>query len=434
MSKMHIYKNIINVNFGILGVEFCWALLIPNCSAILLYLGASASMLAYLWLLPPFVGLVINPLVGHLSDLTTTRFGRRRPYIFGGIFAVCIFCTAIPYATSLWLGTILLALLMAVLNFAQNPLRALTADIIPKHHLTVGFSVQMIFFGLGAVFGAAMPWLFGDISFKFTGTHQPSFLTLAFFVGGVLTLLTGLWTCFFVKEKPCENNQDEKPGLKELFRVLFKMPPILRQISLVQFLMWVGFFIMFAYYNVSIAQTLFGLPPGAKVMGNPIYSEIVKKATVFNSLCFIFFQASSFGVAFLIPVITTWIPRKIVATIALILGGLGLLSIPLKPEINYFTAAITLGIAWGCSTSVHLAMIASNLAKERMGLYNGLFLIANCLSQIVTGLIAGPVIKYVFHNHVFQIVAYSGLFFLVAAFCNQFIRDLGEVREECEKP
>ena len=122
------------------------------------------------------------------------------------------------------------------------------------------------------------------------------------------------------------------------------------------------------------------------------------------------------------------------ATIALILGGLGLLSIPLKPDVNYFTAAITLGIAWGCSTSIHLAMIASNLAKERIGLYNGLFLIANCLSQIVTGLIAGPVIKYVFHNHVFQIVAYSGLFFLIAAFCNQFIRDLGEVREECEKP
>ncbi|MCB1082714.1 MAG: MFS transporter [Simkania sp.] len=434
MNKMRVYKDIINVNFGMLGFEFCWALLMPNSSAILLYLGASTSLLAYLWLLPPFVGLVINPLVGHLSDLTTTRFGRRRPYIFGGIIAVCVFCIAVPYATSLWLGTIFLALLIAVLNFAQNPLRALTADIIPHIHLTTGFSIQMIFFGLGAILGAAMPWMFGDTAIKFTGAYQPSFLTLAFFVGGVLTLLAGLWTCFFVKEKPFVNDQEVKPNFKELFKLIFKMPLLLKQISLVQFLKWVGFFILFAYYNVSIAQTLFGLPSGAKVMGNPAYAEIVKKATIFNSFCFIFFQLSSFVVAFLIPMLTTWIPRKLVATVALVLGGLGLLSIPLKPEINYFTAAITLGIAWGCSTSVHLAMIASNLAKERMGLYNGLFLIANCLSQIATGLIAGPVIKYVFHGQVFQIVAYSGLFFLIAAICNQLIHDLGEGRETCEKP
>ena len=433
MSKRQVYKDIINVNFGMLGFEFCWALLMPNSSAILLYLGATIPMLAYLWLLPPFVGLIINPVIGHLSDLTTTRFGRRRPYIFGGIIAVFLFCIAIPYANTLWLGTLLLALLIAVLNLAQNPLRALTADIIPKHHLTTGFSVQMIFFGLGAIIGAAMPWIFGDISFNFTGTKQPGFLTLAFFVGGVLTLLTGLWTCFFVKEKPHDDKGDIT-SFKQIFNHIFRMPRLLKQISVVQFLMWVGFFILFAYYTVSIAQTLFGLPPGVKVKGNPAYSEMMGKAIIFNSLCFIFFQFSSFGVAFLIPVITKWIPRKLVATLSLVLGGLGLLSIPLKPDMNYFTAAITLGIAWGCSTSVHLAMIASNLDKKRMGLYNGLFLIANCLSQIITGLIAGPIIKYVFHDRVFHIVAYSGIFFLIAAICNHFIRDLGEAEETCEKP
>ena len=212
------------------------------------------------------------------------------------------------------------------------------------------------------------------------------------------------------------------------------MPSLLKQISLVQFLIWVGFFILFAYFNVSIAQTLFGLPPGAEVKGNPVYSGMIAKATIFNSLCFSFFQFSGFGISLLVPLITIWIPRKLVATLSLVLGGLGLLSIPLKPELNYFTAATMLGIAWGCSTSVHLAMIASNLDKKRMGLYNGLFIIANCLSQIVTGLLAGPIIKYVFHDRVFHIVAYSGIFFLIAAICNQLIRDLGEEKEACEKP
>lgn len=426
-KKILPFKEIVNVNFGILGLEFCWALLLPNCSTLLLFLGATPSMLAYLWLLPPLLGLIVNPVIGQLSDLTTSRFGKRRPYIFLGLIAVCLFCFAIPYAGSLWMGTLILSILIVVLNVAQNPIRALAADIIPKHQLTQGFSVQMIFLGLGAMLGAAMPWLLKDYSAILPGTYQPSSLSIAFFIGGVLSILTGIWTCFKIKEKPANalsgNANSILHGLKQLWVHIFDMPKLLKQISLVQFLMWIGFFILFAYFNLGIAQSLFGLPNDADISQNPHSVEIMKRATAYNSLCFIFFQFSSFLMALTIPLITRWLQRKHLASLSLALGGIGLLGILFLPMAFYLPAAILLGITWGCASTIHLAMIASHLPAHQMGLYTGLFPIANCLSQLFTGLLAGPIIKYFLDNQVAYLISLSGIFLLIAAIYNQSIKD-----------
>ncbi len=426
-EKSQPLKHIINTSFGILGIEFCWGLLMPNSSAFLLFLGATPAMLAFLWLLPPLVGLIVHPVVGHMSDQTVTRYGRRIPYIFIGVITSCLLCFFIPFVGSLWLGTLILSILMAVLNVAQNPLRALTADVIPEHQLTTGFSVQMVFLGIGAVLGSAMPWLFKNFSAVIPGTHQPPYLTVSFFIGGALALFTGLWTCFKVIEGLPDKNFKKKVsallGLKQIFVHVFDMPKILMQISIVQFLMWIGFFVLFAYLNLGIAQTLFGLPPGVDIYGDPRYAAIMAKASSYNSLCFVFFQLSGFLIAFTIPILTRWVPGKLLATASLLCGGLGLLSIMIDPVRFYIPASIALGIAWGAVTTVHLTMIATNLPKDRMGLYTGIFPIANCVSQIATGLLLGPIIKYFLNEQVIGVITYSGIPLIIAAVYNQFIKE-----------
>ena len=150
----------------------------------------------------------------------------------------------------------------------------------------------------------------------------------------------------------------------------------------------------------------------------------MEKATAYNKqVCFIFFQTSSFVIALLIPFLTRFIHRKTLTTITLIIGGLGLLGIVLFP-INFFIpASIALGLAWGSSLAIHFGIIASNLPKEKMGLYLGLFNVANASSQIMTGIIIGPIIKYFLNDYVIHALSYSGIFLIIGAFFNQLIQD-----------
>lgn len=431
-QQLTILKPIINVNMCFLGIEFCWALLMPNISSIFLFLGAMPSTLAYLWLAPPLIGLIIQPIIGQLSDNTVSRYGKRKPYIFVGLILTCILCILLPFAKSLWLGAAVLWLLIAVVNVAHQPMRGLAVDVIPHDHLTLGFAMQMGLMGLGSIIGIAMPYLFNKFPpINIPGAYQPSMLTLAFFMAGVIALITGLWTCMSVKEhyNPADMMNRKKSSIfgifKEIFVHIFDMPKILKQISIVQFLLWVAFFVLFAYFNLGIAQKMFGLPPGADIDHNVQYKALMAKATVYTSLCFIFFQLSSFLVSLVLPIIVRFIHRKTWLTFTLVLGGIGLLSTFISPAY-YIFAAITMGIAWGSSLITHFTMLATNLPKGKMGLYMGLFNIANTVSQIVTGILLGPIIRYVFHDQVFTVVALSGVFLFLAAIFNQRIEDKGK--------
>lgn len=419
-------REIINVNFGILGVEFCWALFTPNMSPILVFLGAKPSSLAFLWILPPLIGLIISPFIGHISDLTITPYGKRRPYIFFGIFGIFIMCFVIPFIKTLWVQAFTIIFLVAFLNIVHQPLRSLVADIIPKHQLTFGFSVHLIFVGLGAAMGSAMPMLFRETSLTIPDTHQPEFLTLSFFVAGILLLITGLVTCIKTKENLNVKRADTAISLNVVLKAIFShflaIPKIVKLIFIVQFLIWIGYFLVFAYNALSIAETKFGLPPGADVYNIQKYKEIMKKATIYNNVCFIYFQISSFLISFIIPFVTKWISRKILLSIVLLCGGVGLLSVNMGPAA-YIPALIVLGMGFTSSIGIHLAMMTANLPKTQIGLNTGTLIVANCLPQIVAGLLAGPILKYLVHERVTEVIAYSGIFLIIGAVCNQFIHD-----------
>jgi len=430
-ERLNILRPIINVNMCFFGIELCWALLMANISTVLIFLGAMPATLAYLWLAPPLIGLIMQPVVGQISDNTVSRYGKRIPYMFVGLILGCLLCFLLPFAKSLWLGTILLWLLLIVVNVAHQPMRALAVDIIPHSHLTFGFAIQMCLIGAGSIVGTAMPYLLNRFStISIQGAYQPVFITLSLFVAGILALMTGLWTCFTIKEAsdPTPTVARERISVFKAFKDVYEntlhMPKILKQISVAQFLTWIGLFTTFAYLNLSIAQTMFGLPPGADINHNAFNKALMVKATSYNSLCFLCFQISSFIVALALPGIVRFINRKTWLSFSLVLGGIGLLSTFITPA-HYIFTTVALGVSWG-SGILYLTMIATNLPKEKMGLYMGLFNIANTASQIFTGLILGPIIKYFLHNQVHGLVAFSGLFLLLAAIFNQRIEDKGK--------
>ncbi len=423
-------SHIINVNFGLLGIAFCTAIFYPYTSMVFVFLGAEPSMVAYLWLIPPMVGLILQPIIGHVSDRTVSKYGKRRPYILIAILSILLFSFLLPFCGSLLSSAIVLGLLVAVVNLAQVPMRSLVAETIPKHQLTFGFSVQAIFLGIGATCASALPWLLNKWLNPNTSiplVHQPTFLAIAFFICGAVAVCTGAWTCIRTPEatdpiKKVEGKLALFTGFRDILSHFFAMPKVLRQISITEFFIWSGYFIFLAYFNLSIAEIL-GLPPGADVMANPQYKAIAEKATVYSSLCFVCFQLSSLFTAIMIPIFTRYIHRKKLLSINLVIAGLGLLAIMLNPSQYFIPAAIALGFAWGSSAPIHFAMVASNLAKEKMGLYLGIFNVGVTSAQIIAGLSLAPIIKHLLNNHVVEVVSFAGFLFIVAAVFNLRISD-----------
>jgi maltose/moltooligosaccharide transporter len=336
-------------------------------------------------------------------------------------------CFITPFVKSLWIQACIISLLVAFLNIVHQPLRSLVADIIPKHQLTLGFSVHLTFVGLGTVLGSAMPVLFRETSLNVPATYQPSFLTLSFFVAGVLSLLTGLVTCIKTKENLTKKQKKTISligVLKTIFTHYLKMPRILKLISCVQFLIWISYFLVFAYFALSIAQTIFGLPPGADVYNISKYKELMERAAAHNSICFIYFQISGCLMSFTIPFITKLISRKTLLSIILLCGGIGLLSLIIDAKTYYLPALIILGMGFTSSIGIHLAILRANLPQTQTGLNTGMLIVANCTPQIVAGLLAGVIIKYITHEIVTPVIAYSGIFLIIGAICNQCIQSM----------
>lgn len=201
------YFQIWNMCVGLFGVQIVWGLQNVNTSRIFQTLGANVDELAILWIAGPAAGLLVQPIVGYLSDRTTGRFGRRRPYILGGAILAALALFAMPNAPSLWAASLVLWVLTASINIAMEPFRALVADQLPEEQRTAGFATQVFFIGAGAVFASALPWAltywFAISGHAPQGGLPPS-VKLAFYIGGASLLAAVLWTVFTTPERPAD--------------------------------------------------------------------------------------------------------------------------------------------------------------------------------------------------------------------------------------
>jgi Na+/melibiose symporter and related transporters len=299
---------IIKMSFGFLGIQFGWGLQMANMSAIYQYLGASESEIPLLWLAAPVTGLVVQPIIGYYSDRTWTRLGRRRPYFLVGAILASGALIAMPNSSTLWMAAGLLWILDASVNVSMEPFRAFVGDLLPPEQRKVGFAMQSLLIGLGAILSSSLPWLLTNVfgmasGVGDTGSRIPLTVHVSFYIGAAVFFGAVLYTVLTTREHPPENlaeferEKAASAGVGRAFGEIFggvrAMPSAMKRLAVVQFFTWFGLFCLWIYFAPAIARSLFGGAPG---------TEAYQRGIEWGGVCFATYNGVAFAFAFaLIP-------------------------------------------------------------------------------------------------------------------------------------
>ncbi len=417
-----------NMSFGFVGIQFGWGLQMANMSAIYEYLGASADQIPMLWLAAPLTGLIVQPIIGSMSDRTWGRLGRRRPYFLVGAILSSIALCVMPNSSALWMAAGLLWILDASINVSMEPFRAFVADLLPDDQRTRGFAMQSLFIGLGAVVASALPWIFTNL-FGIVSEGQgaiPRNVKLSFYVGAVAFLGAVLYTILTTKEYPPEDmeafrrQKAERSGFgnaaREILEAIREMPEVMKKLSLVQVCTWFGLFCMWLYFPVAVARNVFGAPDER----SPLYRQGVEWA----GLCFAMYSLVCFAFSFALPGLAERLGRRHTHSLCLTLGGLGLLSVAFIHHPWLLLVSMTgVGIAWASILSMPYAMLASSLPADRTGTYMGIFNFFIVIPEILAALCFGWIMRNLLGNNRLSALLAGGAFMLLAALLTQRVRD-----------
>jgi len=392
---------LLNMSFGFLGIQFGWGLQMANMSPIYEYLGARADQLAYLWLAAPITGLLVQPIIGHASDRTWGRLGRRRPYFLAGAILSSIALILMPRSSALWIAAGLLWILDASINISMEPFRAFVADLLPESQRTRGFVMQSFFIGLGAVFASAMPYIlthgFSISDAGGSSSAIPYTVRLSFYLGAVVFFGAVLYTILTTKEYPPEDLEEFKQKKKDrkgigsnvadIIAAFRSMPTTMRQLAPVQFCTWLGLFCMWLFFGVAVARSVFG----AASPQSPGYTEGVK----WGGICFAFYSGVTFLFAMVLPRIADALGRKLTHVACLACGGVGLLSVALiHNQWLLFGPMLGVGIAWASILSMPYAVLVGSLPPDRIGVYMGIFNAFIVIPEIIAGAFFNRVVNF----------------------------------------
>ena len=416
MNKPRLsFWQIWNMSFGFFGIQFGWGLQMGNMSAIYEYLGADESQLPLLWLAAPLTGLIVQPIIGHMSDRTWGPLGRRRPYFLVGAILSSIALCIMPHSGTLWMAAGLLWVLDASVNVSMEPFRAFVADLLPDEQRTVGYAMQSVFIGAGAVIASKLPgWLqdWGVSVSKSAAEPTPRTVIIAFTVGAAVFLVSVLWTVLTTREYPPEDlealKRKQSEGFGGIWLAFREMPTRMKQLAAVQFFTWMALFCMWIFFTVAVARNIMG----ATDPGSALYERGLNLARD----CF----AQYNFVAFLAAMVFLWLGRFVAAKwihfFSLILGGLGLASVGVIREPWMLLVAFTgVGIAWASILSMPYAMLSNALPAERMGVYMGIFNFFIVIPQILVAVIISRVMENFPQVNRLSAVVFGGASMLVAA-------------------
>lgn len=418
-----------NLSFGFLGVQIGYSLQNSNTSSIFESLGADVSHLSYFWLAAPVAGMVIQPIVGMFSDGTWTRFGRRIPYILGGAVISTLALLLMPNCPTLLafaplaMGAFILLFMDTSFNVTMQPFRALVSDMLDDSQKTKGYVVQTFLINLGAVIGGLLPLIMTWLGVS--DTAEPGqvsrHIVCSYYAGGIILLLTVLWTSFRVKEYPpkefaryngIEDKKEERQGFISLMR---NVPKVMLQLGVTQFFSWAALFLMWIYLKPAITG----------VVTDPSGAVLTEGATqtwvgVLNAI----YPIPSCIAALFMARIAAKFGNRPVYAVCLIFGAAGFFGITMLSNQYALILPMTgIGIAWAGILAMPYAILSRALDARRTGVYMGIFNFTITIPQIVIGLTGGLIIKYCFGSDAMMMLMLAGIFMALAAVSVCFVKE-----------
>lgn len=432
---------IINMSVGFFGIQFGWDLQRANMGSIYENLGANPDQVPLLFLAAPLTGLIVQPVIGYLSDRTWhPRWGRRRPYFMVGAILSSIALIFMPHSSALWMAAGLLWVLDTFGNVTMEPFRAFVTDKLPDSQVNRGFIMQSLMIGLGGSIASALPWIMKNI-FDQQNTSEVGIISenvrWSFYAGAFFFLSAVLYTVFTTKEYPpaepdLKNKQGEGGkgiigGAKEIFSALGNMPDQMKRIAVVQFFTWPGLFLMWFYYTTAVAVNVFGGTDN----NDPLYAE----GRDFAGLTLAFYNVVTFVFAFILPLIADKLGRKLTHSLCLFCGAVGLISVGwVTNKYMLYVSMVGVGVAWTSILSMPYAMLSGSLPRNKVGIYMGIFNFFIVLPEILASLGFQGIMKNILHNDRLLAVQVGGGLFLVAAIlCMLLIRETKKANEILEE-
>jgi maltose/moltooligosaccharide transporter len=392
-TRPHLsFWQIVNMNAGFFGIQFSFGLQQSNMSPIYRYLGADEASLPLLWLAGPMTGLVVQPIVGALSDRTDTRWGRRTPYFLIGAVLCSLGLLAMPFSAALWIAASLLWILDAANNVTMEPYRAYVSDRLPRDQHSVGFLMQSAFTGFGQTLAYLAPSvmvLLGMDKDAVNEHHVPHITIAAFLVGAVFSIASVLWSVRTTPELPMDPVERERiralprglmPALREIADALREMPATMRQLAWMKLFQWYGLFCYWQYVVLSLASTLYGSTDPT--------SPALRDASLLNGRLGGFYNAIAFAAAFgMLPFVRRF-GAKAVHAACLVAAGAGMLALPSIHTPGWlFVPMLGIGLAWASIMGNPYVLLAGAIPPQRVGVYMGIFnmfIVLPMLLQIAT--------------------------------------------------
>jgi maltose/moltooligosaccharide transporter len=487
---------IINMSVGFLGIQFAFGLQNANVSRIFQTLGAKIDEIPILWIAAPITGLIMQPIIGHMSDKTWMgKLGRRRPYFMAGALLAALALFVFPNVHALLVAAILLWLLDASINISMEPFRAFVGDMLPDEQRTAGFAMQSFFIGVGAVVSSMLPYILQkfNVSSEAAAGMLPDNVKYSFYIGGVIYLIAIAYTVFTTKEYSPEemksfgktgegvdekniktpakifqnrgliwlligavliaalffyNRSVETPlekelyvltggiavfgifqivaglfaaaksenGLVEIMDDLNFLPDTMKKLAVVQFFSWFALFSMWIYSTPALAQHIYNTTDATSIAYNKIGDWVGVMFACYNGFAALF--------AFLLPVLAKKYGRPVTHMIALIAGGLGLISYLLFKNENLLIISMAgVGLAWSSILAMPYSMLTQSLPSHKMGVYMGIFNFFIVIPQILAATLLGFFTKHLFGSNAIYSLVLGGCSMIVAAFLCLRIKD-----------
>ncbi|MEY4963958.1 MAG: hypothetical protein RLZZ323_1277 [Bacteroidota bacterium] len=418
------FWQIINMNVGFFGIQYSFGLQQSAVNPIYDFLGANPDQIPILNLAGPLTGLLIQPIIGAMSDKTWhPRWGRRKPYFFIGAMICSLALLLYPFSSSLWMAAGLLLLLDVGNNTAMEPYRAFVADTLDEEQQPTGFQAQSFFTGFGQFLSYISLFLFPIVFVGYTGS-LPNWIYASFFLGSVLSITSIWWSMKKTPEIP--PTQEELVQLKaeplnifspfiDIYKAVLEMPKVMWQLFLVYLFQWYALMCYWQNNAKSIALSVWNTTPKNK--------SLYENAVEWNGLIGAFGFIITFSVAFYLAKLAKKYSPKIVHFACLILAGLSFIIFPtVHNQYLFFAIIIGYGVGWASMMGIPYLIIVNNIPKERYGVYMGIINMMIVIPMIIQNLTFGYILKNFLNNDARLAIVFAGVLLIIGALCTLFIK------------